>query len=42
MGGIETFLMSQYRKIDRTKIQFYFLVHRAERGFFEDEILKIN
>ena len=38
LGGIETFLMSLYRNIDRNKIQFDFLVHREEKGFFDDEI----
>jgi len=38
LGGIETFLMTLYRKIDRSKIQFDFLVHRRELGFFDEEI----
>ena len=31
-GGLETMLMNYYRKIDRSKIQFDFMVHRSERG----------
>ena len=31
-GGIETMIMNHYRAIDRTKIQFDFLVHRQDRG----------
>ncbi len=37
-GGAETMVMSHYRKIDRTKIQFDFMVNRQERGAFDDEI----
>ena len=32
-GGIETFLMSVYRKIDRSKIQFDFVVTADEHYF---------
>jgi len=38
VGGIETFLMNIYRKIDRSKIQFDFLVHRKKKGYYEEEI----
>ncbi len=41
-GGAETNIMNYYRKIDRTKIQFDFLVHRQEIGAFEDEILNLG
>lgn len=37
-GGAETMVMNYYRHIDRTRVQFDFLVHRAERGAYEDEI----
>jgi len=37
-GGIENFLMNIYRKIDRTKVQFDFLVTREEVGTFDEEI----
>lgn len=37
-GGIETMLMNYYRRIDREKIQFDFLVHRDFRADFDDEI----
>lgn len=37
-GGAESMIMNYYRNIDRTKIQFDFLVHRTERGAFDDEI----
>lgn len=37
-GGLETMIMNYYRKIDRNKIQFDFIVHRTERGDYDDEI----
>lgn len=37
-GGAETMMMNYYRKIDRTKVQFDFMVHRQERGAYDDEI----
>lgn len=37
-GGAETMVMNYYRKIDRTKVQFDFLVHRTEKGAYDDEI----
>lgn len=37
-GGLETMLMNYYRVIDRTKVQFDFLTHRAERAAYDDEI----
>lgn len=38
LGGAETMIMNYYRHVDRTKVQFDFLLHRQERGFFDDEI----
>lgn len=37
-GGAETMVMNYYRNIDRSKIQFDFMVHRSERGAYDDEI----
>ncbi|OUN79917.1 glycosyltransferase [Flavonifractor sp. An52] len=37
-GGLETMLMNYYRNIDRTQVQFDFLVHRQERAAYDDEI----
>lgn len=37
-GGLETWLMNQYRCLDRTKIQYDFLVHYNKRFFYDDEI----
>lgn len=37
-GGIETQLMRIYRNIDKSKVQFDFLVHRNESACYDDEI----
>lgn len=37
-GGAETMIMNYYRHVDRSKVQFDFLVHREERGAYDDEI----
>lgn len=37
-GGAETMVMNYYRKIDKSKVQFDFMVHRQERGAYDDEI----
>lgn len=37
-GGAETMVMNYYRHIDRSKVQFDFLLHRQERGAYDDEI----
>ena len=37
-AGLETMIMNYYRNIDRTKIQFDFLMHREERSDYDDEI----
>lgn len=42
MGGIESFLMNLYRAVDRTQVQFDFLMHRAEPSFFDQEILDLG
>lgn len=38
VGGMESYIMNMYRHIDRSNVQFDFLVHHARRGVFEDEI----
>ena len=40
MGGAQVMIMNIYRNIDKTKIQFDFLVN--EKGFFDKEILKMG
>lgn len=37
-AGVQNLLMNIYRNIDRTKVQFDFLVHYEEKQFFDDEI----
>ncbi len=37
-SGLETMIMNYYRHMDRSKIQFDFLVHRAFRADYDDEI----
>lgn len=37
-GGLESMLMNYYRQIDRSQVQFDFIVHREERGAYDDEI----
>ena len=41
-GGTENILMNLYRNIDRTKVQFDFLVHTEKRCFFDDEIEQLG
>ena len=41
-AGIETLLMTFYRQMDRSKVQFDFLVHRNSEGFYDNEILKMG
>ena len=37
-GGTQALLMNIYRKIDRTKVQFDFLVEYPDKQFYDDEI----
>lgn len=37
-GGAESMVMNYFRHIDRTKVVFDFMVHREERGAYDDEI----
>lgn len=37
-AGIEAFIMNMYRNIDKSKVQFDFLVHYTEHQFYDDEI----
>lgn len=37
-GGAESMIMNYYRKIDKDKVQFDFLVFRKEKAAFDDEI----
>lgn len=37
-GGIENFLMNLYRRVDRSLLQFDFLVHTHEKCTFDEEV----
>ena len=41
-GGIETQLMRIYRNIDKSKVQFDFLVHRPQAAAYDDEIRSLG
>ena len=41
-GGTQALLMNIYRKIDRTKVQFDFLVVYKEKQFYDNEIEKMG
>ena len=41
-GGMETMLMNYYRKIDKKKIQFDFLIFNEEHCLHEDDIRKLG
>lgn len=38
VGGVESFIMSVFRRIDRDKIQFDFIVHNLENDAYHEEI----
>ncbi|OMD74813.1 glycosyl transferase family 1 [Paenibacillus odorifer] len=41
-GGAETFIMNVYRNIDREKVQFDFIVHSQDEGYYDDEIKSLG
>lgn len=41
-GGLETMLMNYFRNIDRSKVQFDFLVHRDFEADYDKEILSLG
>lgn len=41
-GGLETMLMNYYRNIDRSKVQFDFLVHRDFEADYDKDILSLG
>lgn len=41
-GGAEAMIMNLYRNIDRSKVQFDFLVHTTEKAAYDDEILALG
>lgn len=42
MGGLESRTMDLYRHMDRSKVQFDFLVHRSRSGVYDDEIHELG
>ena len=42
LGGAETLLMNLYRNIDRSKVQFDFLLHCPDESAYEKEILSLG
>lgn len=42
LGGAETLIMNLYRNIDRSKVQFDFLLHSEKKSAYEDEILSLG
>lgn len=41
-GGAETFLMKLYRNLDRNKYQMDFCVSKQQKGFYDDEIIRMG
>ena len=41
-GGTQALLMNIYRKIDRNKVQFDFLVEYPDKQFYDDEIKQLG
>lgn len=41
-AGIESFIMNMYRHIDRSKVQFDFLVLRNQKEFYDEEIEELG
>ena len=42
LGGAESRIMDLYRHLDHTRVQFDFVVHSEEEGYFNDEIRKLG
>ncbi|MBQ8877336.1 MAG: glycosyltransferase family 1 protein [Lachnospiraceae bacterium] len=42
LGGAESRIMDLYRHIDRGRVQFDFLVHTAQEGYFDKEIKELG
>ena len=41
-GGSETMIMNIFRNLDRTKVQFDFVVHTQDKCAFDDEIMELG
>ena len=42
LGGVQSFIMNVYHKIDRSEIQFDFLIFHEENQIYEDEIVSLG
>lgn len=42
LGGAESRVMDMFRHMDRGRVQFDFLIHTKEQGFYDDEIEKLG
>ena len=42
LGGAETMVVNLYRAIDRSKVQFDFIIHCQDKQAYEDEILTLG
>jgi len=42
IGGAEVMIMNLYRQLDRSQVQFDFVIHTTEHCFFEDEISRLG
>lgn len=41
-GGVQSVVMNYYRHIDRSKVQFHFVVQSSENFFYDEEIKKLG
>lgn len=41
-AGIESYIMNNYRRIDRTKVQFDFLVLRDQEEYYDEEVNRLG
>ena len=42
LGGAESRIMDLYRHLDRSRVQFDFLIHTDKEGHFDKEILQLG
>ena len=42
LGGAESRIMDLYRSIDRSKVQFDFVTHANQEGYFDKEVLELG
>lgn len=42
LGGAESRIMDLYRQIDKSRVQFDFLVHTNQEGYFDKEIMELG